>query len=122
MCWPRGANGSNGRPSREELLNCSRHLARQVEIVDPLVIVSLGLVALDALRLLAPVERSPLRDLVGRRLNWADRVLVPLYHPSPRVVNTTRSLSEQRRDFHALRELVDERLRLADQRRFSAVA
>jgi uracil-DNA glycosylase family 4 len=122
MCWPCGANGNNGRPNREELLNCSRHLARQVEIIDPLVIVSLGLVALDALRLLAPIERGPLRQLVGQRFNWANRVLVPLYHPSPRVVNTTRSLSEQTLDFRALRELVDERLRLAGRRRLSAVA
>jgi DNA polymerase len=108
MCWPRAANGNNGRPSHSELLNCSHHLARQIEIIDPLVVVSLGHVALDALRLLAPVDRGPLRDLVGRRLEWAGRVLVPLYHPSPRVVNTTRSLSEQARDFCALREFVDE--------------
>ncbi len=122
MCWPRGENGNNGRPSRVELLNCSRHLTQQIEIVDPLVVVSLGLVALDALRLLAPVERGPLRNLVGQRLDWANRVLVPLYHPSPRVVNTTRALSEQTRDFHALRQLVDERLRSAGGGRLPAVA
>jgi hypothetical protein len=37
-------------------------------------------------------------------------------------VNTTRALSEQTRDFHALRQLVDERLRSAGGGRLPAVA
>jgi DNA polymerase len=107
MCWPRGENGNNGRPQSEELRNCSQHLERQIAVVDPRVVVPLGLVALDALRLLAPIERAPLRELVGRPLSWADRTIVPLYHPSPRVVNTTRSLADQAADFVALRALVE---------------
>jgi uracil-DNA glycosylase len=111
MCWPRADNGNNGRPQNHELRNCSQHLARQIAIIDPLFVVPLGLVALDALRLLAPLERAPLRELVGHPMSWAGRVVVPLYHPSPRVANTTRSLARQMEDFVALRALVDHRLR-----------
>lgn len=122
MCWPRGVNGNNGRPLSQELVNCSDHLRRQIEIVDPLLVVPLGLVALDALRLIAPIERAPLRDIVGKRHHWAGRLVVPLYHPSPRVINTRRPLVEQIQDFVAVRALLDDRQRGNLRQSFEAVA
>src|SRR5215203_3865017 len=50
LCNPRSATGANRKPTRAELSNCSDFLRRQVEVLDPRVVVTLGAVALEALR------------------------------------------------------------------------
>src|SRR5215203_2672256 len=50
LCNPRTATGANRRPTRQEVSNCSDFLRRQVEVIDPPVVVTLGAVALEALR------------------------------------------------------------------------
>src|SRR5712692_6683301 len=50
LCNPRTATGANRRPAASELRNCSDFLRRTIALVDPLVIVTLGMVALDALK------------------------------------------------------------------------
>src|SRR5258705_6929579 len=50
LCNPRTESGANRRPTQKELTNCSSFLRRTIEIVDPRVIVTLGSVALEALR------------------------------------------------------------------------
>src|SRR6267143_5013598 len=52
LCNPRSASGANRRPSASEIRNCSNFLRRTIELVEPSVIVTLGTVALDALKLL----------------------------------------------------------------------
>jgi uracil-DNA glycosylase len=53
------------------------------------------------------VPRSlKLSDVAGTVVEGAGFRLVPLFHPSPRVLNTTRSLGEQRKDFCAIRQLL----------------
>lgn len=107
LCWPGSLDGLNRPPSRTELSNCSSFLAAQLSLIQPSVVAPLGLAALSALHLISPVPRIALRAAVGRPLEWHGRFLVPLYHPSPRVVNTRRSLELQRKDFRALRRFVD---------------
>ena len=50
LCNPRAESGANRRPSQKELANCSSFLRRAIEVVDPRVIVTLGSVALEALK------------------------------------------------------------------------
>src|ERR1700704_3486706 len=50
LCNPRSESGANRRPTRAELANCSYFLRQTLEIVDPQVVVTLGSVALDALK------------------------------------------------------------------------
>jgi uracil-DNA glycosylase family 4 len=107
LCWPEGEGGVNTRPRREEVEACTGFLRRQLEIVDPLVIAPLGLVALEALGRLAPVRRGSMGALAGKVQEWEGRFLFPLYHPSPRVTNTRRSLELQCQDMLALRSLVE---------------
>src|SRR5438445_7293147 len=52
ICNPRADSGANRRPKASEIRNCSAFLRRTIELVEPAVIVTLGTVALDALRLL----------------------------------------------------------------------
>ena len=77
------------------------------QIAYPLVVAPLGLGSRAALGWLAPVERGPMSALAGKAQKWQGRLLMPLFHPSPRVTNTRRSLELQVNDIVALRALVD---------------
>jgi DNA polymerase len=101
LCNPRGETGANRRPTRGEVANCSDFLRRQVEVIDPRVVVTLGAVALEALR---AVEYHPftLKENVGQVQNWRGRLLVPLYHPSPQVLASHRREPQQLEDYKSV--------------------
>lgn len=101
LCNPRKASGANRTPSQTEIANCSHFLRRQLDTIDPSVIVTLGRVALDALRRLADHSLT-LREHAGQAHEWAGRTLVPLYHPSPQVLASHRREHEQLADYQAL--------------------
>jgi len=101
LCSPRKPSGANDKPSRAEIRNCSGFLRRQIELIDPPVVATLGAVALDALKLIEAHDYQ-LRDAAARILRWNGRLLVPLYHPSPQVVITVRTLEQQKRDFRSI--------------------
>lgn len=98
LCNPRSASGANRRPTANELRNCSAFLSRTIDLVDPAVIVTLGGVALEALKLLKYHEYT-LREDAAKIRRWNDRMLIPLYHPSPQVLITTRDERAQLRDY-----------------------
>jgi uracil-DNA glycosylase family 4 len=85
-CFPGKASGGKGdrAPSAREVALCGRHLAREIALVRPEVVVSLGRLAANAL--CAQTRRLPLADIVGRA--WPGEyggmrfTLVPLPHPS----------------------------------------
>ena len=104
LCNPRSAAGTNRPPSRLERANCAGWLVRQLDVIDPAVVVTLGALALTALARIEPHGAS-LRTHVGRAIPWRGRTLVPLYHPSPRA-GLSRSYIEQDDDFRALGELI----------------
>jgi uracil-DNA glycosylase len=98
LCNPRGASGANRRPSRDELRNCSDFLRRTIDLIGAQIIVTLGGVALEALKLLQYHEYT-LREDAAKIRSWNDRMLIPLYHPSPQVLITTRDERAQLRDY-----------------------
>ncbi|MGE0131233.1 MAG: uracil-DNA glycosylase [Blastocatellales bacterium] len=101
LCSPRKPSGANDKPSRAEIRNCSDFLQRQIELINPPVIATLGAVALDALKLIETHDYQ-LREDAAKILPWNERLLVPLYHPSPQVVITVRTLDQQKRDFRSV--------------------
>ena len=102
--------GRNRPPRRRELAACAGWLSAQIELVDPELVVTMGRVALEALRLIEP-HMYELRGDVGRALPWHGRTLVPQYHPSPRTVGR-RPFQRQVEDFRRLGALVYRRLSL----------
>lgn len=98
LCNPRVTSGANRRPKPSEIRNCSAFLRRTIELVEPAVIVTLGTVALAALKLLHYHEFT-LKNDAGRIRRWEGRLLVPLYHPSPQVLITSRDEKAQLRDY-----------------------
>lgn len=97
LCNPREENGNNDTPSLSEIKNCSPFLEMTIKLIQPDVVVSLGKIALTALKYIAPISIELKKD-VGKISPWAGRILVPLYHPGPRAL-IHRSLSNQRADF-----------------------
>jgi uracil-DNA glycosylase family 4 len=101
LCSPRKASGANDKPTLAEIRTCSDFLKRQLVLLDPPIVVTLGAVALGAIQ---QVERHSftLRAEVGQILHWFGRRLIPLYHPSPQVLITSRSAAAQQEDFRAI--------------------
>ena len=105
LCNPRTESGANRRPSQKELANCSTFLRRTIELIDPQVIVTLGSVALQALKRIQYHELN-LKESASKIQTWHGRVLVPIYHPSPQVLASHRREAEQLQDYQVVAEAV----------------
>lgn len=112
LCNPKDAKGNNSTPNGTETSNCSGFLRRQIELLKPPVVVTLGAVALEALKVIAPHSLT-LRNHVRTKNAWFGRLLIPLYHPGQRAM-IHRSLANQRSDYQFVAETL---LRLSTQRR-----
>ena len=98
ICNPRTESGANRKPTRQELANCSDFLRRTFAIVNPALVVTLGSVALEALKSIHYHELK-LKDDAARIHKWNGRLLVPIYHPSPQVLASHRRESQQLSDY-----------------------
>ena len=98
LCNPRSSSGANRKPSNSELSNCSEFLARTMRLINPAVVVTLGSVALEALKRIHYHELT-LKSAVGRIHSWDNRLLVPIYHPSPQVLASHRREAQQLKDY-----------------------
>ena len=101
LCNPRSESGANRKPTQKELANCSTFLQRTIELVDPRVIVTLGSVALESLKRIQSHELS-LKTSPSQIHSWNNRVLVPIYHPSPQVLASHRREAEQLKDYQVV--------------------
>lgn len=77
---PRGKRRIHDKPNRQEILACRPWLEREIELVDPAVIVTLGATAAQSL-LGTSFKLTPNRGMVLRDTGFAP-VLVPTIHPS----------------------------------------
>lgn len=107
LCNPRTDSGANRKPSQKELQNCSEFLCRTIELVNPRVIVTLGSVALEALKRIQYHELN-LKDSAARIHSWNERVLVPIYHPSPQVLASHRRDAEQLQDYQVVKKAINQ--------------
>jgi uracil-DNA glycosylase family 4 len=105
LCNPRSESGANRKPTQKELTNCSSFLRRTIDLVDPRVIVTLGSVALESLKRIQPHELS-LKTAASQIHSWNNRVLVPIYHPSPQVLASHRREAEQLKDYQVVAEAI----------------
>lgn len=101
LCSPRSETGANRKPTRKEIKNCAAFLKATLDVIDPQIVVTLGSVALEALRSIEYHQHS-LREGAAKIHRWNGRRLIPLYHPSPQVLAATRSAEEQLKDFKSV--------------------
>ncbi|HSW44841.1 MAG TPA: uracil-DNA glycosylase [Phycisphaerae bacterium] len=115
LCCP-ADDRRNNTPTAAEVRNCRPFLQRLIDLLEPPVVATVGAVALKAIEpltgsaregILAPASRGlKLAEVAGTVIRGARFLLVPLYHTSPRVLNTTRSFAQQQADFLKLREAI----------------
>ncbi len=105
LCNPRTASGANRKPAIAELRNCSDFFRRTIEMVDPAVVVTLGSVALAALKTIE-LHNLSLKESAARIHQWDGRVLVPIYHPSPQVLASHRREVEQLSDYEVVAKAI----------------
>lgn len=79
-CYPgRQTSGSGDRvPSRREQQLCTPYLEREIELVDPEVIIPIGRLAIN---LYFPKSKT-LKEIIGKQLQVDGRWIVPLPHSS----------------------------------------
>lgn len=107
LCNPRTGSGANRKPTKSEVANCSQFLSRAIQIIDPRVVVTLGSVALEALKTIKWHELN-LKESSGRIHNWDSRLLVPIYHPSPQVLASHRREAAQLRDYKVVAQAIEQ--------------
>lgn len=102
LCNPKDNKGNNSTPKIEEIINCSSFLKKQIELINPTIVVTLGATALKSL---ATIEnhRLNLKDSVRKSYNWFGRILIPLYHPGQRAL-IHRSSHNQLADYQYVEE------------------
>jgi uracil-DNA glycosylase family 4 len=105
LCSPRSETGANRKPSKKEIKNCAPFLEKTVNLINPKIIVTLGTVALEALKTIE-YHQITLKADVGCILRWNGRLLIPLYHPSPQVIASNRRMFEQLEDYKSVAEAI----------------
>ena len=101
LCHPPSPEGRNRPPRRSEIANCGGFLAQIVTLVDPLLVVALGRVALEALERLGPHDLRFGSD-TAQPVSWQERFLISLYHPSGQTLGR-RSRGRQVEDYRVVR-------------------
>ncbi|KAA3637130.1 MAG: uracil-DNA glycosylase [Armatimonadetes bacterium] len=96
----------NRDPRQEEIDACKPYLRRQVELVDPRVVVTLGNFSS---KLLLPTTTG-ITKLRGRAYEWWGRYLVPTFHPAAALRGGESVTNDIRSDVALVRSLLDGRL------------
>ena len=97
----------NRDPLPDEVIACRPYLKRQMELLDPRVIVTLG-----RLSLLRFYPEGKISKDHGKILRWEERILFPLYHPAAGLRNPAIKKQLQE-DVLRLPEAVQESVRLS---------
>ena len=105
LCNPHTETGANRPPSQKEVRACNAFLRQTIALLDPPVVAALGAKALAALALIEP-HGLRLSEDAARPAEWNGRILVPLYHPSPQVLISRRSLEQQLEDWRVIQGLI----------------
>jgi len=94
----------NRDPRPDEIEACSSYLRRQLTLIDPRVVVTLGNFATKLL-LKRDVGITRLR---GRVYPWWNRFLVPTFHPAAALRGGDRVLGQMRDDFGLVKGVLDD--------------
>lgn len=105
LCSPRSETGANRKPSKKEIKNCAGFLEKTINLINPKIIVTLGSVALEALKTIE-YHQIILKSDAAQIFSWNGRILVPLYHPSPQVIASRRRMFEQLEDYKSVAEAI----------------
>ena len=101
-CRPPG----NRDPRPDEIEACTGYLRRQLELIEPAVVVTLGNFAT---KLLLKTETG-ITKMRGQRYRWwRDIIVVPTFHPAAALRGRPDVEQSMREDFRLVRVTIDER-------------
>ena len=101
-CWPDSdKNGKQKSPTKKQMATCiSHYLVKELEIVNPSIVIALGSKALGAI---LPGEK--ISDCHGRLIDKGGTAIIPMYHPAA-AIHQPRLMNVIREDFTRIPELV----------------
>ncbi len=112
LCYPSIEWYVDTVPQRKQIRSCLSFLKRQTKIVDPKLIVTLGVTALQAVKFLLPdsvqLRNFELRSNIGEVVTDVTPPIYPLYHTSSKA-RTTRSAQKQREDWQKIPLVLENR-------------
>ena len=95
---------NNRDPQQDEIDSCKDYLRRQLVLINPIVVVTLGNFAT---KLLLRTDTG-ITKLRGRVYDWwQGKQLVPTYHPAAALRSGERLVDEMRKDFALVRSALD---------------
>lgn len=97
---------NNRDPKPDEIDACKPYLRRQIELVDPAVVVTVG--NFSSKLLLATT--TGITRLRGSAYEWWGRYLVPTFHPAAALRGGERVTNEIRADLMLVRDIIDGRI------------
>jgi DNA polymerase len=106
-CRPPG----NRDPRPDEIDACKGYLKRQIEIIDPTVVITLG--NFSTMLLLATT--TGITRMRGRAYEWWGRFLVPTFHPAAALRGGERVANDIRADLAIVRNIIDGNLEYIDE-------
>ncbi len=91
---------NNRDPLPEELAACSDYLERQIQVINPKVIVTLGRYSMARF-----LPNAKISDVHGQAFKIKNRLIVPMFHPAAALHQPSLKVSVER-DFAHLPELI----------------
>jgi uracil-DNA glycosylase family 4 len=76
-CNPKGKNNINRSPTCKEIANCNDYLKLEIEVIDPYLIIPLGLRACKSI-----LGKDFNGKSFGKFIKKDERVVIPLWHPA----------------------------------------
>ena len=94
---------NNRVPTPEEVASCIPYLFKQIEIINPKIIVALGTTSYQHLT----NDKTPISKVRGKKLQFQGRILIPTFHPSFLLRNPSKK-KEAYEDLLTIKELLCE--------------
>jgi uracil-DNA glycosylase family 4 len=96
----------NRDPRSDEIDACKEYLREQLELIQPMVAVTLGNFSS---KLLLRTETG-ITKLRGQAYEWWGRLLVPTFHPAAALRGNPRVLADMRVDFQTIQAIIEGKL------------
>jgi DNA polymerase len=101
----------NRDPRPDEIDSCKGYIRRQIELIDPKVVLTLGNFSM---KLLLGTSTGITR-MRGRAYEWWGRFLIPTFHPAAALRGGDRVTNDIRDDLVMVRNVIDGNLRYIDE-------
>jgi uracil-DNA glycosylase len=111
LCHPDFPEYTDKAPTKREILNCHAWLSRQLSIMKPKLIITIGAIPLKSMKLFfpssEPLKTFKLKADIGKVVRDTRQWVYPLYHTSRRG-RIHREAKKQKRDWLKILDILEE--------------